>query len=86
MFRVVNVAPPPPPEHGHGEYEADGVFESKGALDVDPAHPQVFLLVGKWYKRPEELLQLMSEVYPPPLCQLLSCLRAYMLCLGYNLM
>lgn len=50
-------------EHGHGEYEADGVFESKGALDVDPAHPQVFLLVGKWYKRPEELLQLMAEVF-----------------------
>ena len=44
------------------EFEKNVEFSS--ASDFDPAYPQVFLLMIKWYWKPEDLGQHLIGLYP----------------------
>lgn len=37
-----------------------------GSLDFDPAYPEVFFLMVKWYWRPRELADHLVQQYPSP--------------------
>ena len=36
-----------------------------GELDFDPAYPEVFFLMVKWYWQPHELADQLLQLYPP---------------------
>ena len=45
-----------------------------GVLDFDPAYPEVFFLMVKWYWKPPELSDTLLQLYPP-LC---GCVCTYL--------
>ena len=55
-----------------------------GALDFDPAYPEVFFLMVKWYWRPQELADTLLQLYPlvPNANSLIILWEVYMLLQG----